>query len=527
MKFNPFIAATLASLVSCMAASSALAEPIGSAVRIVNKVTGEIDQRLRDLKTSDPVNQNESIVVGADSLGELKLNDDTKLALGPGARMVLDKFVYDPAPWAGAVSVNLLSGAFRFITGLSRKGNYQLQTPSASLTVRGTIFDVYVDAAGGTWLLLLEGSVRVCNAAAQCVDVANPCDVVHIAPTGSLDGPNGWPAETRPISFATAFPFVITPPSIDARPLFTRTAVELNQCGAKPERETLEVEAPQTTPASTPSPPSLSKTPAPPQQSYTPPPPSYEDNEPSQPVTPVAPPVVVSRSFTGAYVGANLGYGFSTSETNVGCVSPPFDFELSADCYEEIVGEALVTGYRPSPDGVTGGLSAGYDFRFGNVVLGLVTDVSISSMSGRDSSATAVQSFVPEFGSAKETVEWLGTLRSRLGFVADNMLLYATGGFAYAQVETSYDLGLPGAAPAVSASASDNGWERGWTAGVGGEVSFGVFTVSAEYLVYDLGTRTLNPVAIYGDIPEPTTYFPTRFDLDGRLFRIGTNFPLN
>ena len=106
MKSNSFIAATsLASLVSCMAASSGLAEPIGSAVRIVNKVTGEIDQRQRDLKTSDAVNQNEAIAVAADSLGELKLNDDTKLALGPGARMVLDKFIYDPVPSAGTVSV--------------------------------------------------------------------------------------------------------------------------------------------------------------------------------------------------------------------------------------------------------------------------------------------------------------------------------------------------------------------------------------------------------------------------------------
>ena len=233
MKTNFFIAATLALIVSCMAASSVLAEPIGSAVRIVNKVTGEIDQRQRDLKTSDAVNQNEAIAVAADALGELKLNDDTKLALGPGSRMVLDKFVYDPAPSAGTVSVNLLSGAFRFITGLSRKGNYQLRTPSASITVRGTVFDVYVDAAGGTWLLLLEGSVRVCNAANQCADVSNPCGVVHITATGSLDGPQGWPGATRPISFATAFPFVVTPPSIDATPLFTRTAVELNQCGPK------------------------------------------------------------------------------------------------------------------------------------------------------------------------------------------------------------------------------------------------------------------------------------------------------
>jgi len=301
MKTNSFIAATLASLVSCMAASTVFAEPIGSAVRIVNKVTGEIDQRQRDLKTADAVNQNEAIAVAADALGELKLNDDTKLALGPGSRMVLDKFVYDPAPSAGTVSVNLLSGAFRFITGLSRKGNYELRTPSASITVRGTIFDVYVDAAGGTWLLLLEGSVRACNAANRCADVSNPCGVVHITPSGSLDGPQGWPGAARPISFATAFPFVVTPPSIDATPLFTRAAVELNQCGGKPTPGPQKAEAPQT--------PSPSKTLAPVQQAYTPPPPpppSY-DNEPSTPYTPVTPPPIVSRSFDGAYVGVVAG----------------------------------------------------------------------------------------------------------------------------------------------------------------------------------------------------------------------------
>ncbi len=64
-------------------------------------------------------------------------------------------------------------------------------------------------------------------------------------------------------------------------------------------------------------------------------------------------------------------------------------------------------------------------------------------------------------------------------------------------------------------------------AGVGGEVNFGFFTVSAEYLYYDLVTRTVSPLAILGGVPQPTTYFPTRFDLDGHLFRIGTNFPLN
>ena len=315
MKTKSFIAAMLASLVSSMAASTAFAEPIGSAVRIVNKVTGEIDQRQRALKANDAVNQNEAIEVAADSLGELKLNDDTKLALGPGSRMVLDKFVYDPAPSTGTVSVNLLTGAFRFITGLSRKGNYELRTPSASITVRGTIFDIYVDGAGGTWLLLLEGSVRVCNAANQCADVDNPCGVVHITPAGTLDGPLGWPAQTRPINFATAFPFVVTPPSIDATPLFTRTAVELNQCAKKP--GTQQAQAPATTP--TPTTPTTDHAGAPP--TYTPPPPSYEVSEPSAP--PVAPVVTHAerhrRRGAVLYIGLVAGAVWQQSNPFLNC----------------------------------------------------------------------------------------------------------------------------------------------------------------------------------------------------------------
>ena len=57
-------------------------------------------------------------------------------------------------------------------------------------------------------------------------------------------------------------------------------------------------------------------------------------------------------------------------------------------------------------------------------------------------------------------------------------------------------------------------------------LNFGTFTISAEYLFYDLGTRTLSPIAIRGGVPQPTTYFPTSFNMDGSIMRIGTNFPL-
>ena len=70
-------------------------EPIGSTMVVVNRVTAELAQQARTLQTGDNVRQDEVIEVSVDGLSELQLLDETKLALGPGSRLLLDKFVYD------------------------------------------------------------------------------------------------------------------------------------------------------------------------------------------------------------------------------------------------------------------------------------------------------------------------------------------------------------------------------------------------------------------------------------------------
>ena len=70
--------------------------------------------------------------------------DDTKLALGPGARLVLDKFVYDPNTTSKQVLINFAVGAFRFISSSKDAVGYELKTPTATMGVRGTVFDFYL-----------------------------------------------------------------------------------------------------------------------------------------------------------------------------------------------------------------------------------------------------------------------------------------------------------------------------------------------------------------------------------------------
>jgi len=51
------------------------------------------------------------------------------VALGPGSRLLLDKFVYDPQKGSGTIVLNLVKGAFRFVTGIASKPSYLIRVP--------------------------------------------------------------------------------------------------------------------------------------------------------------------------------------------------------------------------------------------------------------------------------------------------------------------------------------------------------------------------------------------------------------
>ena len=155
-------------LLAPLAAAAESGTEIGDARTIVSIVKADFDKEERELTIGDIVRQDEVIEVSQDGRGEFRLNDDTKLALGPGARMVLDKFVYDSDKKTGSIILDLTKGAFRFITGVASKPTYLIRTPNAAITVRGTIFDVYVLPDDSAWLLLHEGAVEVTSQKNVC-----------------------------------------------------------------------------------------------------------------------------------------------------------------------------------------------------------------------------------------------------------------------------------------------------------------------------------------------------------------------
>jgi len=221
----PFLAVAVmvASTPSAFAASG---DTIGEAIEVINLVTADYSRDKRTLQPGDDVRQDEKIAVGSDGRSELQFADETKIALGPGSEMLLDKFVYDSDKNSGSIVMDLVSGTLRFITGVAQKPTYVIRTPNASITVRGTIFDVYTPPKGGpTYLLLHEGGVKVCSRKRKtCRNNNNPSRLVRISKNGKIDNPTVWSVlEGKDgIPFDLAFPFVINPPLIDPSPVFSK-----------------------------------------------------------------------------------------------------------------------------------------------------------------------------------------------------------------------------------------------------------------------------------------------------------------
>lgn len=223
----PLFAAALMSA-TAPSAFAASGDTIGEAIEVINLVTADYSRDTRTLQPGDDVRQDEKIAVGSDGRSELQFADETKIALGPGSELLLDKFVYDSDKNSGSIVMDFVSGTLRFITGVAQKPTYVIRTPNASITVRGTIFDVYTPPKGGpTYLLLHDGGVSVCNKKRSCQDNNKPGQLVRVSKDGKIDRPTVWSVlEGKDgIPFDLAFPFVINPPLIDPTPAFTKDAI--------------------------------------------------------------------------------------------------------------------------------------------------------------------------------------------------------------------------------------------------------------------------------------------------------------
>jgi outer membrane immunogenic protein len=200
--------------------------------------------------------------------------------------------------------------------------------------------------------------------------------------------------------------------------------------------------------------------------------------------------------WTGFYVGGTFGGVWARSTVG----NDP------ASAFGGYFNPFYFSDFTTNGAGVIGGAEAGYNWQVANWVLGLEVDFSGSSLNH------TVASPYPFLTDTFQTrLNWLSTVRGRIGYASNGWLVYGTGGAAFASLKDSY-YSTP-----LASVAAPRSTVAGWT--VGGGVEYALtdhWTVKAEYLHVGFENRTATDTSGFGYIFD----FRDRVDIG----RVGINY---
>ena len=223
----------------------------------------------------------------------------------------------------------------------------------------------------------------------------------------------------------------------------------------------------------------------------------------------------------GFYGGANIGGTWGHADSDVSCSSSVF--------FACPIAAALGTppsSFSSNTSGVIGGGQLGYNFQYVHWVFGAETDFSWTNADGSDTQNQNLLGFLPTTTTVSEKLDWLGTVRGRLGYASGDLLVYATGGLAYAKVKDSfaYNVSFIAPPPFFSATGGSSDTQTGWTVGGGAELALDKsWSLKGEYLFYDLGSQSFSAPWTFLGFAVPGT-FPVETKIDGQIARVGLNY---
>ena len=201
-------------------------------------------------------------------------------------------------------------------------------------------------------------------------------------------------------------------------------------------------------------------------------------------------------NWNGFYAGANLGYGWGTRN------------EITTNPAGAIVGAGSV-----NPRGWLGGGQAGYNWVLApSWLLGIEGDFSFADFKDVENSPVAT---------GNSRANWFATMRGRLGYTANNWLVYGTGGAAWTHNtdNRTINAGLPSAGETSSPSSVFSGW----TAGGGVEYGFASsWTAKLEYLYMRFPNANVD---FAYSVPAAARHGATT--LDANVVRLGVNYLFN
>jgi outer membrane immunogenic protein len=219
-----------------------------------------------------------------------------------------------------------------------------------------------------------------------------------------------------------------------------------------------------------------------------------------------------SSNWTGLYVGAHAGYAWGDWDGTLATTAGPL---LISNPDRTI-----------SDEGFLGGLQVGYNLQSNGIVFGIEGDISWADIDATGTFDT--DSGGPAVWSKKHdlSLDYLGTVRARIGLPIGHVMPYVTGGLAWGKTNGDLAVAYQQTPPAVfgTSYASADETHFGWTVGGGVEmVLHGNWSIKAEYLHIDLGKEDyLFKGKVFNGAPFETDSFASDLTVDS--VRVGLNY---
>lgn len=134
-----------------MAWSAVCAAETDNKIATIKKVKGDV--RIERGEDSMPalargfLFENDIIVTGRDGAIGVTFKDNSLLSMGPGSRLEIYKFAFDPAEEKLSFVANIVQGTMTYLSGIITKlkpDSVQFRTPSATIGIRGTHLAIQV-----------------------------------------------------------------------------------------------------------------------------------------------------------------------------------------------------------------------------------------------------------------------------------------------------------------------------------------------------------------------------------------------
>ncbi len=159
-----------------MMVTASAAQEAGTAIDVRQPADLQTNSGKIRLRKGAAVSLGDKVTTGRTGQVHLEFTDGTRMVVGPKSSLVIEEYLLASKSKVSRFSVNALGGTFRFISGSSPKRAYKLRTPTATLGIRGTKFDINVRRDGTIGVAIIEGATRLCGND-RCIVLQDSCSV--------------------------------------------------------------------------------------------------------------------------------------------------------------------------------------------------------------------------------------------------------------------------------------------------------------------------------------------------------------